>query len=120
MLKKTGLVLSVILFIAVTTMQFCRHKSEAPTEPNSGLTAENGEELSGGATTIFDASNNAFGFAAQNLSPADKNKFVLGNSVFKTNWVVATSTATASDGLGPFFNAGSCSGCHKLNGRGLP
>lgn len=121
MFKKSGLVLSLILFTSVTTMQFCRRKSDDPVAPPiPGLTAENGEELSGGGTTIFDASNNAFGFAAQNLTQADKNKFSLGNSVFKTNWVVAPATTTAIDGLGPFFNARSCSGCHKLDGRGLP
>jgi len=119
MFKKTGLVLSVILFTSVTTMQYCRRTSEDPSNPASSRTAENGEELSGGATTIFDASNNAFGFAAQNLSQADKNKFALGNSVFKTNWVVAPASTTSLDGLGPFFNARSCSSCHKLDGRGL-
>lgn len=120
MFKKSGLILSLILFTSVTTMQFCRRKSDEPVTPNAGLTAENGEEFSGGGTTIFDASVNAFGFPAQNMSQTEKNKFSLGNSVFKTNWVVAPATATAIDGLGPFFNARSCSGCHKIDGRGIP
>ncbi|ABG57954.1 di-heme oxidoredictase family protein [Cytophaga hutchinsonii] len=120
MLKRTALIISVISFVLVFTMQFCHRKEETPTPAINASTAEVDEELSGGATTVFDASNNSFGFAAQNLSQIEKNKFALGNSVFKTNWVTAPATTTAIDGLGPFFNSRSCSGCHKLDGRGLP
>lgn len=120
MFKKTSLILTVIIFISLTTMQFCHHKSDDPLTPTRNSGAEDGEELSGGATTIFDKSMNAFGFAAANLSQAEKNKFGLGNSIFKTSWVVAPSSTTGVDGLGPLFNARSCSGCHKLDGRGLP
>ena len=119
MFKKSGLILSVILFVSVTTMQFCHHNDNPNPSSNSG-TAEPREEYSGGTTTIFDATTNAFGFAAQNLSQWEKNKFSLGNSVFKANWVVAPASTTSLDGLGPFFNARSCSGCHNLDGRGLP
>lgn len=120
MFKKSGLVLSIILFLSITTMQFCRHNPDAPAPKTVANKAEVDEEYSGGATTIFDATMNAFGFPAQNLSQSQKNKFSLGNSVFKTNWVVAPATTTAIDGIGPFFNSRSCSGCHKLDGRGLP
>lgn len=116
MFKKTSLILAVILFVSVTTMQFCRHHKDAPGASNSG-TAEKDEEYSAGTTTVFDTTINAFGFPAQNLSQFEKNKFSLGNSVFKANWVVAPSSMTTIDGIGPLLNARSCSGCHNLNGR---
>lgn len=119
MFKKSGLILSVILFVSITTMQFCHHNNDAP-RPSVPLTAEADEQYSGGTTTIFDASMNAFGFPAQNLILWEKNKFSLGNSVFKANWVVAPASTTSLDGVGPFFNARSCSGCHNLDGRGTP
>ncbi|WP_018344237.1 di-heme oxidoredictase family protein [Cytophaga aurantiaca] len=119
MFKKSSLILSVILFVSVTTMQFCHHNNDAPAPSNSG-TAEVDEEYSGGTTTIFDATMNAFGFPAQNLSQFEKNKFSLGNSVFKANWVVAPASTTSLDGLGPLFNSRSCSGCHTLDGRATP
>jgi CxxC motif-containing protein (DUF1111 family) len=81
---------------------------------------EQGEELSGGATTVFDESANAFGNAAPNLTGDGDLKFVTGNSFFKTNWVVAPASTEGIDGLGPFFNSRSCSGCHVLDGRGRP
>lgn len=119
MLKKSSLILAVIAFVSVTTMQFCHHNTDAP-GPSNPATAEANEEYSGGTTTIFDATMNAFGFPAQNLSQYEKNKFSLGNSVFKANWVVAPATTTSLDGLGPLFNSRSCSGCHTLDGRATP
>jgi CxxC motif-containing protein (DUF1111 family) len=114
MFKKSGLIISVILFTSVTTMQFCRRNTDAPA-PSLPRQAEKDEEYSGGTTTIFDATMNAFGFPAQNLSQWEKNKFSLGNTVFKANWLVAPSSTTSLDGLGPFFNAPSCLACHTLN-----
>jgi CxxC motif-containing protein (DUF1111 family) len=40
--------------------------------------------------------------------------------VFNRNWVTAPATPQGNDGLGPTFNALSCSGCHPNNGRGAP
>lgn len=82
------------------------------------LSAEDGEELSGGATTIFDVSENAFGFQAANLEGDDALFFFTGNSLFNQNWVTAPASTTARDGLGPYFNAKSCSACHFKDGRG--
>lgn len=42
----------------------------------------------------------------------------LGRSIFNKLWVSSPSSTTASDGLGPLFNARSCAGCHLQNGRG--
>lgn len=82
------------------------------------LTAELNEELAGGETTVFDISENAFGFQAPNLEGDDALFFFTGNSLFFQNWVTAPASTTARDGLGPFFNAHSCSTCHFKDGRG--
>ncbi|WP_417534685.1 di-heme oxidoredictase family protein [Marinobacterium stanieri] len=46
--------------------------------------------------------------------------FVLGRAIFEKIWVPSPSSTTASDGLGPLYNARSCLQCHINNGRGLP
>ena len=76
--------------------------------------------LSGGETTVFDQSVNAFALPAPGLSSQDELLFFVGNSFFNQNWVQAPSSTTARDGLGPYFNAKSCSGCHFKDGRGQP
>ncbi|WP_405378750.1 di-heme oxidoredictase family protein [Nonlabens sp. Asnod3-A02] len=84
----------------------------------TALTAEIGEELSGGDNTSFNFSAEAFGFAAPNLSFEERVTFGVGNSLFNQSWVTAPASTTARDGLGPFFNARNCSGCHFKDGRG--
>lgn len=74
----------------------------------------------GGGATIDDASPNAFGFPAARLSSDERRAFAVGNSFFKQNWVEAPSSTAARDGLGPFFNARSCSACHVKDGRSRP
>jgi CxxC motif-containing protein (DUF1111 family) len=91
-----------------------------PLAPNSGLAAETGEELVGGETTVFDTSPNAFSLSSRNMTPERRSTFFVGNSFFKENWVIAPASTEARDGLGPLYNARSCSGCHLLDGRGSP
>ncbi|MEZ5024128.1 MAG: di-heme oxidoredictase family protein [Chitinophagales bacterium] len=79
---------------------------------------EDGEEFSGGNATTFLTSRDAFGQAISGLTDAQENSFFVGNSLFNQNWVTAPASTTARDGLGPFFNARSCSGCHFKDGRG--
>ena len=81
---------------------------------------EEAEQLSGGQTTVFNESVNAFGEAAPNLSGNKDLFFVTGNAFFKRNWVTAPASTEDLDGLGPLFNARSCSTCHNLDGRGSP
>lgn len=76
--------------------------------------------LAGGDTTVFDTTNNAFSLSARNMSFDRRQRFVVGNSFFNKNWVVAGNTTTGRDGLGPTFNARSCSTCHRKDGRGRP
>jgi CxxC motif-containing protein (DUF1111 family) len=42
----------------------------------------------------------------------------VGRSFFSSPWVAAPSSTTARDGLGPLFNAHSCSACHPRGERG--
>lgn len=76
--------------------------------------------LSGGETTVFDQSVNAFSLPATNLPLEDHPRFFAGNSFFNTNWVDASSVVNGRDGLGPLFNVRSCSACHFKDGRGQP
>ncbi|GAA3508135.1 di-heme oxidoredictase family protein [Aquimarina addita] len=82
------------------------------------LVAEEREAFSGGETTVFDVSANAFGFQAPNIGQENGLVFFLGNSLFNQSWVTAPASTTARDGLGPLFNSRSCSGCHFKDGRG--
>lgn len=84
------------------------------------LMAEEGEELSGGTTTSTNFSAEAFGFASPDLTFDERVTFGVGNSLFNQSWVTAPASTTARDGLGPFFNARNCSGCHFKDGRGRP
>ncbi|MEZ4384980.1 MAG: di-heme oxidoredictase family protein [Nannocystaceae bacterium] len=79
-----------------------------------------GEELAGGDTTIFDVTEDAYSFAARNMSFERRQRFVVGNSFFNKNWVAAPASTDGRDGLGPTFNARSCSTCHLRDGRGRP
>ena len=74
----------------------------------------------GGDTTAFTATRNAFGLPARNLNNEQRRTFAVGNSFFRQNWVTAPASTEARDGLGPTFNALSCSSCHLLDGRGKP
>lgn len=76
------------------------------------------EELSGGGASVHDASPLAFSKSIDGLTGDDALLFFVGNSFFNQNWVTAPASTTARDGLGPFFNSRSCSGCHFKDGRG--
>lgn len=82
--------------------------------------ARSDEALSGGDTTVFDTTRNAFSLPARNLREDHRPSFFVGNSFFNLNWVVAPASVAGRDGLGPLFNARSCSGCHFKDGRGRP
>lgn len=45
---------------------------------------------------------------------------MVGHSFFNQNWVAAPASASGRDGLGPLFQARSCSACHNKDGRGAP
>jgi len=72
----------------------------------------------GGATTIDDASSQAFSFPAPNLSPEALEQHLEGDFDFETPFVTAPAEHQA--GLGPKFNNTSCINCHVNDGRGRP
>jgi CxxC motif-containing protein (DUF1111 family) len=76
--------------------------------------------LSGGETTVFDASDKAFSFPAGNTSLLRRDDFFMGKPFFKQPWVSAPASTKARDGLGALFSANSCQSCHVRNGRGRP
>ncbi|MEG1042295.1 MAG: di-heme oxidoredictase family protein [Pseudomonas sp.] len=82
--------------------------------------AEPGEALGGGKTTVNKRDQNAFSMPSANLAPSRRLDFSVGNSFFRNPWVIAPSTTTARDGLGPLFNANACQNCHIKDGRGHP
>lgn len=75
----------------------------------------------GAATTqTKSVSEAAFTLLASNALPQHQRPFFFGNRLFNTNWVIAPASVKSFDGLGPFFNRVSCSGCHTKDGRGRP
>jgi CxxC motif-containing protein (DUF1111 family) len=85
-----------------------------------GAPADPSAALLGGDTTIFDDTDEAFNYPARNLDDGARALFQIGDGVFNRNWITAPATPQGNDGLGPTFNALSCSGCHPNNGRGSP
>lgn len=67
-----------------------------------------------------DADPEAFSQPLSGLSDHDRATIHLGNSLFRKSWRPAPSDTTSSDGLGPLYNARSCSDCHFRDGRGRP
>ena len=82
---------------------------------------EDGEEYAGGVGgTSFDTTRTAFSRPFPLLTGPRRDPFFVGNSIFNRDWVTAPSSTEGVDGLGPTFNAASCSSCHLLDGRGRP
>ena len=85
-----------------------------------GCGGPSGDPNSGGDATIEDASGNAFSLGIPGLSSEERRAFSVGNSFFNDNWVTAPASTEGRDGLGPLFNAASCSSCHFKDGRARP
>jgi CxxC motif-containing protein (DUF1111 family) len=65
------------------------------------------------------ASRFSFSHPSPALSMDKRLDFYVGKAIFEKIWVFSPSSTTASDGLGPLYNARSCVRCHKGNGRGM-
>jgi CxxC motif-containing protein (DUF1111 family) len=74
--------------------------------------------LSGGATTVFDATINAFSLPAANLAGDALTVHDRGDEAFEDAFQPAP--ATEHSGLGPVFDNVSCEACHEGDGRGRP
>jgi CxxC motif-containing protein (DUF1111 family) len=82
--------------------------------PVGGPGAGEDAALSGGETTIFNSTSQAFTFPAPNLADLDRHRE--GDLAFESAFVVGPAPVNA--GLGPIFSNTSCGGCHVGNGRG--
>ena len=83
------------------------------------LRAEPGEHLSGARPRCCKATA-TLSLPSANLAPSRRLDFSVGNSFFRNPWVIAPSSTTARDGLGPLFNTNACQNCHVKDGRGHP
>ena len=92
----------------------------AITQPASDFSKpETFEKMQGGAATTPKVGDiNALSQPSANLSFADRERFSLGNGIFRKDWVTSPSSTQASDGLGPLFNSRNCQACHIKDGRG--
>lgn len=98
---------SVVVVIGM--LAGCRARERMPHDPRSG-----------GSATVFDTTHDAFSQPSAWLSEPHRRAFFVGNSFFNLAWVSAPASVADRDGLGPLFNARSCSGCHFKDGRGRP
>ncbi|KAA3606278.1 MAG: thiol oxidoreductase [Calditrichaeota bacterium] len=74
--------------------------------------------FSGGETTVFNTSSQAFGTPSPNLESERLDKHFDGDLAFEVSFVSAP--AEINSGLGPIFNNTSCVNCHPSDGRGKP
>ncbi len=111
-MKKTS-----VLFLATLLLFSISIYLTSCSDSNKNTILEENEQLSGGTATGFSFSEEAFGEAIAKLSASELDKFQIGNSFFRNNWVSAPSSVTARDGLGVVFNSASCGGCHFKDGR---
>lgn len=83
------------------------------------LRAEPNEAFAGGGTTYTGkVDRNVLSHPSANISFERRLDFRIGDSVFRKLWVSSPSSTTASDGLGPLYNARACQQCHIRDGRG--
>lgn len=96
---------------------------------NSSLNAEANTppHSSSGDQTLYLAGQHSSGLSKRRdsyshpsplLDLNTKLDFKIGQAIFEKIWVFAPASTTASDGLGPLYNARSCARCHERNGRG--
>ncbi len=108
-----------VLYLTVLVSILFGCDSEQPTEIIKFKTPiDSTSALSGGDTTIFDASSHAFSIPTPNLSAAALEKHLDGDVEFEA--VFVTAPAVVNPGLGPIYNNVSCINCHSRDGRGRP
>jgi CxxC motif-containing protein (DUF1111 family) len=74
--------------------------------------------LSGGATTVYDATADAFSHDSPNLTAEELALHEEGDEEFEDAFSADPTSEHA--GLGPVFDNVSCEGCHAGDGRGRP
>lgn len=73
----------------------------------------------GGETTLARQSSRTFIYPAANMEQVAELDFWTGFALFRDPWVIAPSSTTARDGLGPLYNARACETCHRSGGRSV-
>ena len=104
-----------VTFLVSILLSACDSESPVTVESTPVFSTS---ELSGGETTVFDASSHAFSIPAPNLSAAALEKHLEGDVEFEA--VFVTAPAVVNPGLGPIYNNVSCINCHSRDGRGRP
>jgi CxxC motif-containing protein (DUF1111 family) len=94
--------------------------SDGSKVPASVPTNQELQDQGGADGTTLNKGATAFAQGMEALDSQGRRDFAVGNSFFNQNWVMAPSSTVARDGLGPIFNAQSCSSCHFEDGRGQP
>ena len=97
-----------------------RTSHAGPAEGDPGPTAAELRDQGGADGTTDNQGSTAFAQGMEALDGQGRRDFAVGNSFFNQNWVMAPASTEARDGLGPIFNAQSCSSCHFEDGRGQP
>ena len=104
-----------LIFLMSILLSACDSESPVAVESTPVFSTS---ELSGGETTVFDASSHAFSIPAPNLSSSALAKHLEGDVEFEA--VFVTAPAVVNPGLGPIYNNVSCINCHSRDGRGRP
>ncbi len=120
--RSLSLAIAIASLIA-TTPAWGAHPSQSPGSPltvASYLSSLPLQETpkSGGEGSVRKHDTNAYSLPAKNMSFDQRLSFSVGNSFFKSPWVIAPASTTARDGLGPLFNTNACQNCHVKDGRG--
>jgi CxxC motif-containing protein (DUF1111 family) len=122
----SALVLSVLTAVACTDRPQTTPLVAAPTPPQvaekttdpTDFSRVDPDALSGGATTVFDTTAEAFGHPAPNLDARGAARHEEGDEAFAQ--VFVGDKGLPNSGLGPLFNNNACEACHVGDGRGRP
>ncbi len=121
--RRAPLALLFVLLLACVAAPACgraRQPGHPVSEPGALAPVDADAARLGGAATVHDAGIHAFGYPAPASTARQRRAFAVGNAFFEDNWVTAPASTEGRDGLGPLFNARSCSSCHLRDGRGRP
>jgi CxxC motif-containing protein (DUF1111 family) len=114
-MRRPSLLLMTVAALAPVACSGSDGGSPAAAPPSAAeLTAQ------GGDATVDLGGSGAFAQPVPGLSGEQRTTFAVGNNFFNDNWVTAPASTTGRDGLGPLFNAQSCSSCHFRDGRAKP
>ena len=111
---KSNHLLYILFPIVLFCMLIAACGSDAPIDSEALDVSD--KALSGGKTTIFDATSHAFSTPAPNLSADELAEHLAGDVEFEA--VFVTVPAEVNPGLGPVYNNISCINCHARDGRG--